>query len=582
MFGSLKISEQHQIRTTVMRVIVLPLVVILILLIAASMALAMPPHPGVADKISSGKIAKPNFMQKGFPGDEIGLNSGGESILRKPGLFAKMSVSGNFKILTVLVDFSDNTSSVTANDFDTLVYVDVSGTVHNYYKEVSYNTLSLTSPTWPSGIGWVRAPETYAYYVNNNYGTGPYPNNTQKLVEDIVDAIDGSIDFSQFDNDSDGDVDGLIIAHAGSGAEYTGDTTDIWSHKWQISARLKDGVNISTFSMNPEYWSTPGDITLGVYCHELGHVFGLPDLYDTDGSSHGIDDWSIMAGGSWNGPSYMGGSPAHPDAWSRIFLGFVTPTIPIYDQNSVNFPQVETNASIYKLWTNGSPANEYYLVENRQKNGYDTYLPGDGILIWHIDDNKAGNTDEWWPGSGNPSHYMVALVQADNLWEMEKKIGYADNADPFPGITVNRNFSGATSPNSNSYSGTGTSVSVVNISNSGATMTADITVGTPQGITSYDDLLPGKIRLLGNVPNPFNPATAIKLEVLEETPVRLEVYNITGQRIRILADAVFQRGVYTVRWDGKDYNGEEVGSGVYFYRITAGGRSAAKKMLKLS
>jgi hypothetical protein len=277
----------------------------------------------------------------------------------------------------------------------------------------------------------------------------------------------------------------------------------------------------------------------------------------------------------------MGGSPAHPDAWSRIFLGFVTPTIPTYDQNGVSFPQVETNATIYKLWTSGSPANEYYLVENRQKTGYDAYLPGDGMLIWHIDNNKPGNTDEWWPGSGNPSHYKVALVQADDLWEMEKKIGYADNADPFPGSTVNRNFSGSSSPNSNSYSGTGTSVSVVNISNSGATMTADITVGTPQGIIDHDNLLPGKVRLLGNIPNPFNPVTEIKLEILEETPVRLEVYDITGRRIKILADDVFQRGVHAVRWDGKDYAGEEVGSGVYFYKIIADGRSAAKKMLKL-
>lgn len=582
MFAIKKYSKQDDFRRAVMRAFILPIIVISILLIVTSIALGMPPHPRVSNMISSGKIAKPNFMEDDFQGGEFDLNAGGKPILKRAGSLARAGASGNFKILTVIVDFSDNNASAPAADFDTLIYVDVSGTVYNYYKEVSYNTLWLTSPTWPSSIGWVRAPQTYAYYVNNNYGTGSYPNNTQKLVEDIVDSLDASIDFSQYDNDTDGYVDGLIVVHAGPGAEFTGDSTDIWSHKWQIPARLKDGVYISTFSMNPEYWSTPGDITLGVYCHELGHVFGLPDLYDTDGSSYGIDDWSIMAGGSWNGPSYMGGSPAHPDAWSRIFLGFVTPTVPTYDQNGVSFPQVETNQSIYKLWTNGSPANEYYLVENRQKTGYDTYIPGDGILVWHIDENKAGNTDEWWPGSGNPSHYKVALVQADNLWEMEKKLGYADNGDPFPGSTANSNFSGATSPNSNSYSGTGTSVSVVNISNSGATMTADITVGIPQGITEYDYPLPGRIRLLGNIPNPFNPATAIKFELLEEAPVKLEVYNITGQRVKILADDIFPSGTHVLRWDGKDHQGNEVGSGVYFYKITSGDRSVSRKMLKLS
>ncbi len=557
------------------------ILVAIIIFLAYLRSFGMPPHPNVAEKIESGKIVPPDFLTESFDNNAAGLNSGGEPILRKPGMLAKPSVSGNFKILTILVDFSDNTSSVSAVDFDTLVYVDVSGSVNNYYKEVSYNTLSISTPTLPSAIAWVRAPQTYAYYVNNNYGTGTYPNNTQKLVEDLVDSLDSSIDFSQFDNDLDGYVDGLIIAHAGPGAEFTGDTTDVWSHKWGISARLKDSVYISTYSINPEYWSTPGDITLGVYCHELGHIFGLPDLYDTDGSSNGIDDWSLMAGGSWNGPSFMGGSPAHPDAWSRIFLGFVTPTVPTYDQTGASVPQVETNSTIYKLWTNGSPGTEYFLAENRQKTGYDSYIPGDGILVWHIDDNKAGNTDEWWPGSGNPSHYKVALVQADNLWELEHKTGYGDTGDPFPGSTLNYAFSGATSPNSDAYSGTGTSVSLVNISSSGAAMTADISIGIPQDIAYFDDVLPGKLNLLGNYPNPFNPETAIRFEVMEDQPVRIEVFSLTGQKIKLLAKGVYSRGVYSVRWDGKDDQNNEAGTGIYFYRITVDGSSISRKMLKL-
>jgi immune inhibitor A len=483
---------------------------------------------------------------------------------------------------SLLADFSDNNGSVPAADFDTLVYIDVGGSVDNFYEEVSYNTLTLSSSTWPSAMGWIRAPQTYSYYVNDNYGVGFYPFNSQKLVEDIVDAIDGFIDFSQYDNNGDGSVDGLIIAHAGPGAEFTGDSTDIWSHKWSISPRPKDGVFVENYSINPEYWSSPGDITLGVYCHELGHIFGLPDLYDTDYSSYGIDDWSLMAGGSWNGPSYMGGSPAHPDAWSRIFLGFAAPIVPVYDQSGISFPRVETNAVIYKLWTSGSPLNEYFLVENRQKTGYDTYLPGAGLLIWHIDDNQAGNTNEWWPGSGNPGHYKVALVQADNLWELEQQTGYADNADPYPGNTVNRTFSGSSSPSSNAYSGTGTSVSVVSISNSGAVMTADIAVGSPQSISAYGDLLPGKIKVLGNFPNPFNPETAIRFEVFKEAHVKLEIFDITGRKIRTLDQRTLSRGIYAVFWDGSNEPGNDVGSGVYFYRITVDDSSISRKMLKLN
>lgn len=576
-----KYSDNRGVILLSARFLAVRLIIMLIAPAAVSLN-AMPPHPNVARKIAEGKMAVPQFMLRANTGDLDGLNSGGEPILRNERFGAKADVSGNFKILTVLVDFSDNPASVPAADFDTLVYEDINGSVNNFYKEVSYNTLNLTTSTKPSVLGWIRAPQPYSYYVGGNYGFGTYPHNSQKLVEDVVDAIDDSVNFAEYDNNGDNYVDGIIIVHAGPGAEFTGDSTDIWSHKWGINPRLKDGVWVKNYSINPEYWSSPGDITLGVYCHELGHIFGLPDLYDTDYSSYGIDDWSLMAGGSWNGPSYMGGSPAHPDAWSRIFLGFVSPTVPLYDQTGVNFPQVETNASIYKLWTNGSPSNEYFLVENRQKIGYDTYLPGAGLLIWHIDDNKAGNTDEWWPDSGNPSHYKVALVQADNLWELEHQTGYADLADPYPGYTINRTFSGSTSPNSDDYSGTGTSVSVVSISNSGTVMTADITVGSPQSISDRSDLLPGKIRILGNFPNPFNPETAIRFEVLKEAFVKLEIFDITGRRITVLDQEIFTTGIHSINWNGTDESGKEVGSGIYFYKITIDNQSVSRKMLKLS
>lgn len=549
---------------------------VLIMVVAAG---SMPPHPDLAGKIEAGKVEAPYYLQNLDALKTAGVNAGGEPALQKAGIYGKPGVSGNYQILTLLVDFSDKVASVNSVDFDTLVYLDVNGSVNNYYRENSYNNLSIVSPIYPSSLGWYRAPQTYAYYVNAANGMGSYPQNSQKLVEDLVDLADAFIDFSQFDNDSDGYVDGLIIAHAGPGAELTGNNNDIWSHKWSISPRLKDGVYISTYSINPEYWLTPGDITLGVYSHELGHVLGLPDLYDTDNSSRGIGRWSLMANGSWNGS--LGASPAHLDAWSKIFLGFVTPTVPSIDQTGVSFQQVETNASVYKLWTNGSPGNEYFLAENRQQTGYDQFLPSSGMLIWHINESMGGNTNEWWPASGLPGFYKVALVQADNLWELEQNTDYGDTGDPYPGSTVNRTFSAASSPNSNAYSGTGTQVSVVSISNSGVTMTADITVGSPQDILAEEALLPGRVRLHGNVPNPFNPMTVISLEVAGEVPVNVEIYNLKGQKIRLLKDEVIGPGNYNIVWDGRDWRGAETGSGVYFCRMTSDGQSETIKMLKL-
>ena len=101
--------------------------------------------------------------------------------------------------------------------------------------------------------------------------------------------------FSVYDNDVDGKADTVIVIHAGSGEEYSGDEDAIWSHNWTLSsasaygdgegARNYDSVSIDNYTLQPEYNSTPGDSTIGVFCHEFGHVLGLPDLYDTSGET---------------------------------------------------------------------------------------------------------------------------------------------------------------------------------------------------------------------------------------------------------------------------------------------------------
>ncbi len=80
------------------------------------------------------------------------------------------------------------------------------GTLRDYYNKVSYGSLDLVTVNLPSTIGWVTAPITYSYYGNGQNGMGSYPQNTQRMVEDIVNLIDPLIDFSQYDNDGDGYV----------------------------------------------------------------------------------------------------------------------------------------------------------------------------------------------------------------------------------------------------------------------------------------------------------------------------------------------------------------------------------------
>jgi M6 family metalloprotease-like protein len=339
----------------------------------------------------------------------------------------------------------------------------------------------------------------------------PYPNNCQKLAEDVVDAINSVVDFSQYDNDGDGYIEPIMLIHAGRGAEFTGSVNDIWSHSWNLrTARNYDGKRISDYVIMPEYWSavssTTSDMTIGVFAHEMGHGFwNLPDLYDRHSASQGqiesegIGNWSLMAGGSWNGPGGMGASPAWPDAWSRLQMGIATTTSITTSITGQMLTQTYSSSTIIpQLQTIALTPTEYYLVENRQKvtGSYDEYLPGAGLLIWHVDEamNTYSLQNDWECRQqphylcSDTQHYLVALEQADGLIEMENNIDRGDAGDSFPGSTTNRTWNMTTDPESSSWYGTtslDTCLGVVNISNSSATMTATLqTCGVPTNLTA--------------------------------------------------------------------------------------------------
>lgn len=534
-----------------------------------SVTFSVPPHPDLLNKIKLGKVA-PSYLANQRFFEQRGIETPSFHPLNKV-YKAGTGPFGNFKVLVVLVEFTDDTALVNPAYFDTLI-----GKVSNYYKEVSYQNLNIIIHDSCAQLGWFTASNTYSYYVNEQYGTGSFPQNSQGLVWDLVDLIDPYVDFSDYDNDSDGYVDALVVIHAGTGAEFTGDSTDMWSHKWSLpSFALKDGVKISDYTIQPEYWSSPNDMTIGVFCHELGHIFGLPDLYDYDKDSYGVGKWSLMAYGTWNG--YYGNSPAHPDAWCKSKLGYVTPSVVDSSMFGVTLSNIEHFPQAYKLWTNGAVNSEYFIVENRQKKGYDFYLPSSGLLIWHIDENVSNNNNQWYPGYTANGHYRVALEQSDSLWEMEKKIDYGDPGDPYPGSGFNQNFDSYSNPNSKSYSGALTYVSVKNILNSDSVIICDFGV-SPTGVKNQEEPknIPENLTLGQNYPNPFNPATTIPFQISCKgrdasckTPLHttLIIYNILGQRVKTLVNEDRLPGEYSVVWNGKDEEGKEVTSGIYFYRL---------------
>ncbi|MCW3465672.1 M6 family metalloprotease domain-containing protein [Chitinophaga nivalis] len=375
-------------------------------------------------------------------------------------------IVGNRKAIVLLVDFSDKAAATGQAHYNDLLFSVGSyatGSMRDFYKEASYGQLDVTGQVAGSGgptAGWFRAPKPKSYYTDGNFGFNAYPKNAQKLAEDVIDLANPFVNFSSYDNDGDGFVEAVIIICAGSGGEQTGNVNDIWSHKWNITTKTVDGVKIDRYFMAPE------DGRVGVMAHELGHLLlGLPDLYDTDYSSRGTGNWDLMAGGSWNGG---GNKPAHPTAWCKVKAGWVNPTVIFNSEQTITVRPYKDFKDIFKLPVGAVDSKEYFLLSNRRKNGFDVNLPGDGLIIEHIDENKTGNTDE--------NHYLVDVEQADGLRQLNTNANSGDANDPFP-TASNNQFTVSSTPNSKAYSGSDSKVSVTAITRSGDNITAKVNVG---------------------------------------------------------------------------------------------------------
>ena len=396
-----------------------------------------------------------------YPGDTFPLGTP-VRVVREAAI-ARAPVAGTLRVVVVLVQFSDKALTQTREHFEELFFSTgalPNGSVREYYREVTDNLVDIVGEV----VGPYTLPKRLVEYTNGASGTGLMQPNARTMALDTAQASNADVDFSIYDNDQDGFVDAFIVVHAGKGAENTGSVNDLWSHKWVLPNGSFDADGTKIYA----YLTVPEDSKIGVCCHELGHLlFGFPDLYDTDYSSEGVGSWCVMGGGSWNG---NGEIPAHPSAWCKANQGWVSVVTPT--NNGVHIiPDVKTDRKVYKLWKGGGIGNEYFLLENRRRTLYDRLLPGEGLLIWHVDDSIPSNTDE--------NHPKVALVQADAKSDLEKGNNRGDGGDPYPGNSNNSSFSATSTPNSNSYAHMDTCVAVTEISISGADISARLVVTCP-------------------------------------------------------------------------------------------------------
>jgi immune inhibitor A len=432
---------------------------------------AMPLSPEVVERLrSEGKLDEERaVMEDAFT---RGVNNpvfGVAPAILKSGGGESPMVMTDGRAIVLIVDFDDNLADDV--NYPTSHYEDLlfsigtypTGSMRDYYLENSYGNFDVTG----EASGWHRMPQDYSYYVDGQRGFGSYPRNAQRLAMDAIYAADPYVDFSQYDNDGpdgvpnsaddDGYVDALFVVHAGPGYENTGNVNDIHSHAWVTNGPVSvDGVLAYRYSMEPENGK------VGVFCHEFGHVLGLPDLYDYGYDARGVGYWSLMAGGSWGGG---GATPVHLDGWSKIELGFVTPIVPSTNLIDIPVLNVEENPEIYKIWTDGLPDRQYFIMEHRRKIGFDLSVPGRGMVIYHVD-TKAGSNDNQMCGSGSP-HYLVAVEQADGECDLENNTNSGDVGDPWPGRNGMNNpntaFNLLSTPNTDKYNSEATGVSIYNI-----------------------------------------------------------------------------------------------------------------------
>ena len=376
--------------------------------------------------------------------------------------------SGNLRVLALLIDYPDLQNTFPASNFDSLLYGanyrNGDGSFKVFYETSSDSLVTIQVDVF----GWYRADSSYIYY-----GRDSGYSRAADLVREAVDAAEiAGVDFSNYDNDSDNDVDGILTVHSGPGAERGSRTQYIWSHRWILNGGTSgqvtyDGVRINDYIMNPEVitrGTTSTMIDIGVFCHEFGHNLGLPDLYDTDdsnGDSEGIGEWGMMGSATYLGGGHQ---PGNFCAWSKLDLGWVNPTV-LTIGNSGNYSLRAASKHLNEVFRiNTSLSNEYFLLENRQKTGLDTALRGNGLAIWHISSTKTNSTGNIV--NGDEALKGVDLEEADGNNDLDNKNNRGDTGDLFPGSSNNSTFDGNSTPNSKDYQLNGSNIEIRNISES--------------------------------------------------------------------------------------------------------------------
>lgn len=350
---------------------------------------------------------------------------------------------GEQHTLVILIEFSDTKFTTTGDPY---TYYDrmlneegfthrngANGSSRDFYMASSNG---LFQPQFDV-VGPVTMPNTCAYY-GGNVGGGDSYTRIASMIRSAVTAADSLVDYSQYDYDGDGYIDNIYFFYAGYGEADSGKTNTIWPHSYSwddfmaylgVGSLVVDGKKMGSYACSQEINGARASMPVGIgtFTHEFGHVLGLPDLYDVNyGSAFTPGSYDTMDQGSYNNNQ---NTPPTFSAYERAELGWLDYTELAAGTDTLSvLPDLKKSNKAYMVPVEGTSGREFFVLENRQQEGWDSYLPGHGMLLWHIDHNATA----WAQNTVNTtaSHQRVDIVEADN-----RRTSGSVDGDPFPGAS---------------------------------------------------------------------------------------------------------------------------------------------------
>lgn len=329
--------------------------------------------------------------------------------------------------------------------------------VGKYFADVSFGQFTPQFDVY----GPVRLPNPLSTYGGTlSDGKGEH---MDLLFQDACVLMDDSLDFSQYDMNEDGEVDLAIIIYAGYSQSMANNSNEcIWPKSGTTSGGTYDGKRVSRYAVSAELNGFPGCWSsapwervngIGTICHEFCHTLGLPDFYPTGsqgalvkGNNQAMEYWSLMDSGNYN---YNGYAPVALNAWEREAFGWIE--IPTLTEScQLDILPLDDNGKAYRILNDhDDTAHEYFLIENIQHIGQNSWQRGHGLLVYHVEYDETAFSMASNKPNNVKGHPRMTIVPADGLLFAQYNVGkeidgkviknadfYAELAgDPYPGTS---------------------------------------------------------------------------------------------------------------------------------------------------